>query len=80
MTASTPTLQVSQPVVAALLGVAVLGETLDTGRGGMIALAVAALLVAALVVVATAELARVDAVATGRRVAAALDAAAVQTA
>lgn len=85
MTASTPTLQVSQPVVAALLGVAVLGETLGTGRGGMIALAVAALLVAALlvvalVVVATAELARVDAVATGRRVAAALDDAAVQTA
>lgn len=80
MTASTPTLQVSQPVVAALLGVVVLGETLDTGRGGMIALAVAALLVAALVVVATAELARVDADATGRRVAAALDDAAVQTA
>lgn len=43
LTASTPTLQVSQPVVAALLGVVVLGETLDTGRGGMIALAVAAL-------------------------------------
>lgn len=80
LTASTPTLQVSQPVVAALLGVVVLGETLDTGRGGMIALAVAALLVAALVVVATAELARVDAVATGRRVAAALDDATVQTA
>lgn len=76
LTASMPTLQVSQPVVAALLGVVVLGETLDTGRGGMIALAVAALLV----VVATAELARVDAVATGRRVAAALDDAAVQTA
>lgn len=76
LTASMPTLQVSQPVVAALLGVVVLGETLDTGRGGMIALAVAALLV----VVATAELARVDAVATGRRVAAALDDATVQTA
>lgn len=75
LTASMPTLQVSQPVVAALLGVVVLGETLDTGRGGMIALAVAALLV----VVATAELARVDADATGRRVAAALDDAAVQT-
>ncbi|WP_438269223.1 DMT family transporter [Mycobacterium simiae] len=84
LTAPMPTLQVSQPVVAALLSVAVLGETLDTGRGGMIALAVAALLVAALLVaallvVATAELARVDADATGRRVAAALDDAAVQT-
>ncbi|ODR04449.1 hypothetical protein BHQ21_17295 [Mycobacterium sherrisii] len=68
LTASMPTLQVSQPVVAALLGVVALGETLNTGRGGMIALAVAALVVA----VATAELARVDAVATGRRVEAAL--------
>ncbi|PLV54036.1 hypothetical protein [Mycobacterium simiae] len=29
-----PTLQVSQQVVAGLLGVVVLGETLDTGRGG----------------------------------------------
>jgi drug/metabolite transporter (DMT)-like permease len=67
LTASMPTLQVSQPVVAALLGVVVLGETLNTGRGGMVALIAAALVVAA----ATAELARVDAVATSKRVEAA---------
>jgi drug/metabolite transporter (DMT)-like permease len=72
LTASMPTLQVSQPVVAALLGVVVLGETLNTGRGGMVALIVAVLVVAA----ATAELARVDAVATGKRVEAALEGAA----
>jgi drug/metabolite transporter (DMT)-like permease len=64
LTASMPTLQVSQPVVAALLGVVVLGETLNTGRGGMVALIAAALVMAA----ATAELARVDAVATSKRV------------
>ncbi|OBA60291.1 hypothetical protein A5647_15130 [Mycobacterium sp. 1100029.7] len=64
LTASMPTLQVSQPVVPALLGVVVLGETLDTGRIGMAALIAAALVVAA----ATAELARVDAVATGERI------------
>jgi drug/metabolite transporter (DMT)-like permease len=68
LTASMPTLQVSQPVVAALLGVVVLGETLNTGRGGMVALIAAALVMAA----ATAELARVDAVATSKRVEAAL--------
>lgn len=76
LTASMPTLQVSQPVVAALLGVVVLGETLNTGRGGMVALIAAALVVAA----ATAELARVDAVATGKRVDAALGGAVEQTA
>lgn len=64
LTASMPTLQVSQPVVAALLGIVVLGETLDTGRAGMIALAVAAVVMTA----ATAELARNDAVATHKRV------------
>jgi drug/metabolite transporter (DMT)-like permease len=68
LTASMPTLQVSQPVVATLLGVVVLGETLNTGRGGMVALIAAALVMAA----ATAELARVDAVATGKRVETAL--------
>ncbi|WP_445161040.1 DMT family transporter [Mycobacterium sp. Dal123C01] len=76
LTASMPTLQVSQPVVAALLGVVVLGETLNTGRGGMVALIAAALVMAA----ATAELARVDAVATGKRVQAALGGAADQPA
>ncbi|WAC89788.1 DMT family transporter [Mycobacterium sp. Aquia_213] len=76
LTASMPTLQVSQPVVAALLGVIVLGETLNTGRGGMVALIAAAMVVAA----ATVELARVDAVATSKRVEAALDGAAEQPA
>ncbi len=63
LTASMPTLQVSQPVVAALLGVVVLGETLNTGRAGMVALAAAVLAMTA----ATAELARIDAVATHDR-------------
>lgn len=65
LTASMPTLEVSQPVVAAALGVIVLGETLNTGRGGMVVLAAAVLVVTA----ATVELARVDAVATTERVA-----------
>jgi drug/metabolite transporter (DMT)-like permease len=67
LTASMPTLQVSQPVVAASLGVVVLGETLNTGRAGMLALIAAALVVA----VATVQLARVDAVETTKRVEAA---------
>ena len=60
LTASMPTLQVSQPVVAAVLGVVVLGETLNTGRAGMITLAAAALVMAAAII----KLARVEAVAT----------------
>ncbi|OBG63481.1 MULTISPECIES: DMT family transporter [unclassified Mycobacterium] len=76
LTASMPTLEVSQPVVAAALGVAVLGETLDTGRGGMLALAAAALVMAA----ATVELARGDASATQDRIAAGLPNAAAQPA
>lgn len=64
LTASMPTLEVSQPIVAALLGVVVLGETLNTGGAGMVAL-VAAVLV---MTVATFELARVDAAATRDRV------------
>jgi EamA domain-containing membrane protein RarD len=71
-----PTLQVSQPVVAALLGVVVLDETLNTGRAGMVALIAAALVVT----IATVQLARVDAVATGERIEAALDSAAEQPA
>jgi drug/metabolite transporter (DMT)-like permease len=66
LTASMPTLEVSQPVVAALLGVVALSETLNTSRAGMIALAVAALVMTA----ATIELARVDAAVTRQRVAA----------
>ncbi|OBB78904.1 hypothetical protein A5760_01745 [Mycobacterium colombiense] len=60
LTASMPTLQMSQPVVAAVLGVVVLGETLNTGRAGMIALVAAALAMTAAIV----KLARVEAVST----------------
>lgn len=58
LTASMPTLQVSQPVVAAVLGIVVLGETLETGRPGMIALTAAALVMIAAII----KLARVEAV------------------
>jgi drug/metabolite transporter (DMT)-like permease len=64
LTASMPTLQMSQPVVAAVLGVVVLGETLNTGRAGIIALVAAALVMTAAIV----KLARVEAVATRDRV------------
>lgn len=67
LTASMPTLEVSQPIVAAVLGVLVLGETLDTGRAGMVVLTVAVLVMT----LATVELARGDAVATRSRVRAA---------
>ncbi len=60
LTASMPTLQMSQPVVAAVLGVVVLGEALNTGRAGVLALATAALVATAAIV----RLARVEAVAT----------------
>lgn len=63
LTASMPTLQVSQPVVAAVLGVVVLGETLNTGRAGMIALVAAASVMTAAII----KLARVEAVATRDR-------------
>lgn len=64
LTASMPALQVSQPVVAAVLGVVVLGETLNTGRAGIVALATAALVMTAAIF----QLARVEAVATRNRV------------
>ncbi|WP_293054623.1 DMT family transporter [Mycobacterium sp.] len=64
LTASMPTLEISQPVVAAVLGILVLGETLNTGPAGMAVLAVAALAMTA----ATAALARGDAKATCRGV------------
>jgi drug/metabolite transporter (DMT)-like permease len=64
LTASMPTLQMSQPVVAAVLGVVVLGETLNTGRAGAIALATAGLAMTAAIF----KLARVEAVATDERV------------
>lgn len=63
LTASMPTLQMSQPVVAAVLGVVVLGETLNTGRAGMIALVAAASVMTAAII----KLARVEAVATRDR-------------
>jgi drug/metabolite transporter (DMT)-like permease len=61
LTASMPTLQMSQPVVGAVLGVVVLDETLNTGPAGMIALAAAALVMTTAIV----KLARVEAAATG---------------
>lgn len=64
LTASMPTLQMSQPVVAAVLGVVVLGETLNAGRAGMVALVAAALVMTAAIV----KLARVEAVGTRDRV------------
>jgi hypothetical protein len=60
LTASMPTLQMSQPVVGAGLGVVVLGETLNAGRAGMVALLAAVLAM----VVAIVKLARVEAVST----------------
>ncbi len=66
LTASMPTLQMSQPVVAAVLGVVVLGETLNTGRAGMLVLVTAGLVTTAAIV----KLARVEAVATRDGVAA----------
>ena len=60
LTASMPTLQMSQPVVAAVLGVVVLGETLNAGRAGIIALVAAGLVTMAAIV----KLARVEAVVT----------------
>jgi hypothetical protein len=58
LTASMPILQVSQPVVAALLGFVVLGETLNTGRGAVIVLTVTVITMVAAVY----ALSRIDAV------------------
>jgi hypothetical protein len=59
-----PALQVSQPLVAAVLGVVVLDETVYTGRAGIVALTTAVLVMA----VAIVRLATVEAVTTGNRV------------
>ncbi|OBI86053.1 DMT family transporter [Mycobacterium sp. 1245805.9] len=64
LTASMPTLQMSQPVVAAALGVVVLGETLSAGRAGIVALVVAGVVMTAAIF----KLARVEAVVTRERV------------
>ncbi|MGH3542723.1 MAG: DMT family transporter [Mycobacterium sp.] len=60
LTSSLPTMTLTEPVVAAVLGVVVLGETVHTGDAGLIVLAAAVLAM----VVATAALARGAAVAT----------------
>jgi len=60
LTASLPTLTVAEPVVGSVLGVVVLGETLETNDVGRFALVLAAVVM----VVATAVLARGAAVAT----------------
>ncbi len=57
LTASLPTMTVTEPVVASLLGITVLGETLGAGGPELVALATAV----AVVVVATAALARGEA-------------------
>lgn len=57
LSASMPALEVSQPVVAAGLGVVVLGETINSGAVPMITLSMAALLM----VVAIVKLARLEA-------------------
>ncbi|MCK0177560.1 MULTISPECIES: DMT family transporter [Mycobacteriaceae] len=58
LTASLPTMTVAEPVVASVLGVVVLGETMRPGEAGWITLVVAA----AAMVAATAALARGEAV------------------
>ncbi|ORV98371.1 DMT family transporter [Mycobacterium kyorinense] len=60
LTASLPTMTVTEPVVGAVLGVVVLGETLHTGRAGFVALAAAVAVMAA----ATVALAYSEATAT----------------
>ncbi|GBE67013.1 hypothetical protein MFM001_34750 [Mycobacterium sp. MFM001] len=60
LTASLPTMTVTEPVVGAVLGVVVLGETLHTGRAGFVALAAAVVVMAA----ATVALAYSEAAAT----------------
>lgn len=59
LTASLPTMTVTEPVVAAVLGVAVLGETVHTGKAELFCLGVAVVVM----VVATAALARCQATA-----------------
>jgi drug/metabolite transporter (DMT)-like permease len=60
LTASLPTMTVAEPVVASVLGVVVLGETMRPGEAGWITLIVAA----AAIIAATAALARSEAAGT----------------
>jgi drug/metabolite transporter (DMT)-like permease len=62
LTASLPTMTVTEPVVASVLGVVVLGETLRPGEAGWVTLVAAV----AVMVVATAALARGEAVSADR--------------
>jgi drug/metabolite transporter (DMT)-like permease len=62
LTASLPTMTVTEPVVASVLGVVVLGETLRPGEAGWLTIAVAV----AVMVVATAALARGEAATASR--------------
>ena len=62
LTASMPALQMSQPVVAAVLGVVVLGEKLNASRTGLVAMGFALVVMMAAVF----QLARLGAVATER--------------
>lgn len=64
LTASLPTMTVTEPVTGAVLGIVVLGETLHTGRAGWFVLTAAA----AAMVVATAALARSEAAASDQPV------------
>ena len=59
LTASLPTMTVTEPVVASVLGIVVLGETLRPGDAGWLTLVVAVVAMVA----ATAALARGEAVA-----------------
>lgn len=60
LTASLPTMTVAEPVVASVLGVVVLGETMRPGEAGWVTLIVAA----AAIIAATAALARSEAAGT----------------
>ena len=62
LTASLPTMTVTEPMVAAALGIAVLGETLRPGDAGLVTLVAAVVAM----VVATGALARGEATATSR--------------
>ena len=63
LTASLPTMTVTEPVVASVLGVVVLGETLRPGEAGWLTLIVAFVVM----IVSTAALARGEAVSAGDR-------------
>lgn len=63
ITASLPTMTVTEPVVASVLGIVVLGETLRPGDAGWLTLIVAV----AMMIVSTGALARGEAASSGDR-------------